>query len=354
MARDGALVVDGVLHAYDWREENQRNDYANEFTQGTYERASEIYSADGWEMPKEKFFKRQTADDLAGVVFSESEVDFGVYHHVGLTEYYENGLSPIEPGIELKKRYPERTALFGFVDPLAENHLEHMEFQAEELGVDGFKLYPASYQDGDHLHVALNDPETGVPILNKAKELNVDHIAVHKSVPAGPAPVQFFDVDDIDIAAREYPDLTFQIVHGGFAFLEDTALLLANSDNVYATIESTSALVFHKPRQFARIMGELLYWAGPEKIIFATGCLLTHPQPSIDALWDFEFPQEMKDDYGYPDFTDRMKEQILGLNMLELLDVDPATLRREIEQNPIGEDRRGSEPWTKMIPSSEL
>lgn len=79
-------------------------------------------------MSEQKFFKRQTADDLAGVLFAESAVDFAVYHHVGLTEFFENGISPIDPGVELAERYPKRTALFGFVDSLDDNDLQHMEY----------------------------------------------------------------------------------------------------------------------------------------------------------------------------------------------------------------------------------
>lgn len=42
-------------------------------------------------------------------------------------------------------------------------------------------------------------------------------VAIHKTIPLGPVPMESFRVDDLDAAFIAYPDLPIAIVHGGFA-----------------------------------------------------------------------------------------------------------------------------------------
>jgi hypothetical protein len=47
---------------------------------------------------------------------------------------------------------------------------------------------------------------------------------------------------DIDAAAAAFPALQFEVVHGGFAFIEETAFQLARFANVWVNLETTSNL----------------------------------------------------------------------------------------------------------------
>jgi hypothetical protein len=42
-------------------------------------------------------------------------------------------------------------------------------------------------------------------------------VAIHKTIPLGPVPMEPFRVDNRDAAFIAYPDLPIEIVHGGFA-----------------------------------------------------------------------------------------------------------------------------------------
>src|SRR3546814_16175659 len=69
----------------------------------------------------------------------------------------------------------------------------------------------------------MDDPEVAFPLFERAQALGIKVIAIHKAVPLGPVPMEHYRVDDIDRALTAFPDLQFEIVHGGMAFLEETA-----------------------------------------------------------------------------------------------------------------------------------
>ena len=71
-----------------------------------------------------------------------------------------------------------------------------------------------------------------------------------------------YRMDDIDAAAAAFPDLQFEVVHGGFAFIEETAFQLARFSNVWVNLETTSNLAVAKPGAFERVMAGLIAHAG--------------------------------------------------------------------------------------------
>jgi predicted TIM-barrel fold metal-dependent hydrolase len=353
---DGNLVVDATTHTYNWWSEgNCKNYIAKEFSNTTFDLVNGL-APEGYGIAPEQFFKDQTVDDMIGTLFLESDTDYGIFHSTKITDYYEDGLTRLENGLEARERYPTRIGnVLGSVNPVADDALEQMERQVEEHDVDGIKLYPVRYKNGRSLSLALDDPEVGVPLLEKAEELGVDRISVHKAVPLGRTGFKHFGVDDIHDAAAMYPDINFEIVHAGFSFLEETKYLVGRYDNVWANFEITSALLGAQPREFARVLGELLTWAGPDRILWATGCLAVHPQPLIERFWEFEFPEELREEYGYPELTDEIKRKIMSRNALRLYGEDPDEIREQIQGDEIAERKEAQderpEPWSSVEPT---
>jgi hypothetical protein len=73
------------------------------------------------------------------------------------------------------------------------------------------------------------------------------------------------------------------------------------------------------PTVCAHMLGQLLKYMGPERIVFGSDSLwYGAPQWQIEAFWRFQIPQDMAKKYGYPAFTERVKRQILGLNSANL------------------------------------
>lgn len=97
-----------------------------------------------------------------------------------------------------------------------------------------------------------------------------------------------------------YPDLQIEVVHSGAAFLEATAFMLERYPNVWGNIEVTSAYAVKMKRRFSEAMGTLLASGAGGRIIFATGAVLVHPQPVLEAFYDFTMPTELVEGYGFP------------------------------------------------------
>ena len=199
---------------------------------------------------------------------------------------------------------PDRVLLYGCVDTFDDDRgrvFESMERMVEQ-GAVGFKFYPSNgfFDVSKHKLVQMlyDDPERAFPFFEKARELGVMHLAFHKAQPVGPGPVEAVHYEDVSTAALAFPDMTFEVVHAGWAFLEEAGIQLMLHDNIYANLECVVNLVVRHPRRFAHIIGTLLRYGGPERILYATGCAVNHADPILERFMAFEMPEELVDGYG--------------------------------------------------------
>ena len=149
---------------------------------------------------------------------------------------------------------------------------------------------------------------------------------MHKAQPLDPVNPRPFRIDDIKEAALAFPDLTIEIVHGGCAFLEETALQYRVFKNIVVNLEGTTLLLTRQKRKFLEILGTLLYKGGADRIVWATGSMLFHPQPPLELFWALEMPDDLIDGYGVPELTDEMKRGILGGNQARIPGLDTSEL----------------------------
>lgn len=86
--------------------------------------------------------------------------------------------------------------------------------------------------------------------------------------------------------------------------------------NMYAELGSTMATTITTfPTVFAHLMGQLLHYMGSDRIIFGTDSLwYGGPQWQVEALWRFQIPEQICEEWGYPQITDEDKRKILGAN----------------------------------------
>jgi uncharacterized protein len=121
-------------------------------------------------------------------------------------------------------------------------------------------------------------------------------VAVHKAVPIGPIPVgKAYDPSDLENAATDFPELSFEIVHGGLAFLEETAWLLARFANIYVNMEIQNIIVERRPHTFGEILMGLCRVGGSamlDRLFWGSGGTLHHPRPGLEAFMEFEFSED--------------------------------------------------------------
>ena len=165
------------------------------------------------------------------------------------------------------------------------------------------------------------------------------NIHVHKGPTIWPLNKDAFDVSDVDHVATEYRDagLRFIVEHCGLPRVEDFCWIATQEPNVYGGLSVVMPFIHAKPRYFAEVLAELLWWVGEDRLTFASDYALWSPKWLVEKFVAFEFPEEVKQEHGV-DLTVDGKRKILGLNAARLYDLDvPEHMRVEAAAPVAGE-----------------
>jgi predicted TIM-barrel fold metal-dependent hydrolase len=218
----------------------------------------------------------------------------------------------------IKEKYPDKFILNSSWDPRdGEGGLEELERKVSRWNVKGVKLYTAEWK-GDSKGWKLTDPWS-MRYLEKCRELGVTNIHVHKGPTIWPLNIDSFDVRDIDEVATAFPELTFIVEHCNIPRLEDFCWIAVQEPNVWGGLAVVLPFIHTRPRQFAKWLGELLFWVGADKLTFASDYALWQPKWLIEMFVDFQMPEDMVSEYG--ELTPDIKRKILGLNLAGLYDI---------------------------------
>jgi uncharacterized protein len=326
-----AIVFDGVAHVFNFEKKNALGPAGEMFNNHLYAFHATLTPEGQTVLPPEEFLRQWTVDDIDEMVYRNSSTDMLCAMPLPLTDLFKDGLSPWEECAELARRRPDRTVFWGSVNPMeGRRALDLMERQVGEFGAKAFKFYNVRYDYGRPFPWRMDDPQIAFPVFEKAQELGVNLIGVHKGVPLGPQPIEATQTWDMDGAAANFPDINFVIFHVGLPFIDETCWQLIRYPNLYASIAATINFVVRAPRQFAEILGKLLFWCGEDKIVYGSEAPIFQPQWALDAFWDFELPQDLVEGYGYPQLTEQAKRKILGENLLRLHGMDVEATRAKL------------------------
>jgi predicted TIM-barrel fold metal-dependent hydrolase len=337
---DDAFVIDAVVHAYNNLPENRAAGRFGQAVADLLYNAHYGFSPPGYRLERASYDLDWTAEDLVNLLFLETSTDMAVHHVLPLETLWYDGHCSVEKTADIKRLAPHRIVVYAGVDPLeGPRALDELERQVEVLErPPGLKLYPMRFDEGPagwhSVGWRMDDPKVAFPLFERAQRLGIKVVAVHKAVPLGPVPMQWFRSDDIDAAAEAFPDLTFEIVHGGLAFVEETAWQLARFPNVIVNLELVGAYLVRKPERFLEIMAGLVEVGGAgalQRIVWGSGCVAFHPEPQLEAFWrKFHFPEEMVVARGIPQITQDAKRKILADNYARVLGIDIAQAKRAI------------------------
>ena len=331
MIGNDAIVFDGVAHVFNFEKKNALGPAGEMFINHLYAFHNVLTPEGEPLMPAEEFLRQWTVEDINEMVYEHSSTDMLCAMPLPLTDLFRDGLSPWEECAELARRNPDRTVFWGSVNPLeGRRALDLMERQVGEFGAKAFKFYNVRYDYGQPFPWRMDDPRVAFPVFEKAQELGVSLIGVHKGVPLGPQPIEATQTWDMDGAAANFPDINFVIFHVGLPFIDEVCWQLIRHPNLYASIAATINFVVRAPRQFAETLGKLLFWCGEDKIIYGSEAPIFHPQWALDAFWNFELPQDLVEGYGYPQLTEQAKRKILGENLLRLHGMDVEETRARL------------------------
>lgn len=319
-----AFVFDCVAHVFNFDKKNAFGSGGEAFIDHLHGFHS-VLTPDGQRvLSPEEYMRQWTPEEIHRMVYDESDTDMLIAQPLPLTDLFVDGLSPWEDCVRLAQLDPDRTVFWGAVNPMeGRRALDLMERQVKEFGAKAFKFYNTRYDYGAPLEWRMDDPQIAFPVFEKAQQLGVNLIGVHKGVPLGPQPIEHTQTWDMDGAAVNFPDIDFVIFHVGLPFIDEVCWQLIRHPNLHASLAATLNFIVRSPRQFAENLGKLLFWCGEDRIIYGSEVSIFHPQWALEAFWNFELPQDLVEGYGYPQLTEQAKRKILGENLLRLHGLEP-------------------------------
>jgi hypothetical protein len=185
---DDMFVFDSVVHVFNFEQKNAFGPAGTMFADHLYAFHATLTPDTQTKLPPEDVLRQWTVSDIRKMVHEESGTGMLVAMPLPLTDLFHDGLSPWETRAELASRDPDRTVFWGSVNPLeGRKALDLMERQVGEFGAKAFKFYNVRYDFGQPYPWRMDDPRIAYPIFEKARDLGVNLIGVHKGVPLGPA-----------------------------------------------------------------------------------------------------------------------------------------------------------------------
>jgi predicted TIM-barrel fold metal-dependent hydrolase len=243
------------------------------------------------------------------------------------------------------------------VHPNLPGELDAMQRLRERRRPDGWKVYTL-YGDGPGGRgFRLDDAQTGLPFLERSRELGVRVVCAHKGFSSL---ARTGSPEDVGPAAAAFPDLELLVYHSGYeaprgeadeegpwrpgATPRGTDRLIASlaaagvppGANVWAELGSTWQCLVRRPREAAHVLGKLLLALGEDRVLWGTDSIwYGSPQPLIDAFRAFRIPDELRERHGYPELTSAIKRKILGENAARVYGLDLARLRERVRSDDL-------------------
>lgn len=251
-----------------------------------------------------------------------------------------------------------RLMLHGRVNPNQDGDLQAMDELKERWKVCAWKTY-TQYGPGGR-GFFLSDEDYGIPFIERARDLGVKIICVHKGIPFGPRSYEHSQCHDIGVVAKRFPDVDFLVYHSGFVpgkaekpfegdgsgdGIDTLVKSLRDNDvapngNVYAELGSTWRFLMRDPDNAAHALGKLLRYCGEDNVLWGTDSIwYGSPQDQIQAFRTFQISKELQERYGYPEMTPGLRAKVFGLNATRPYRIDADEVRLRADSDAISRRR---------------
>jgi uncharacterized protein len=359
MIDDDIFVVDATVHGFNFDLGNARTEQMRQLRAGAWRNGLGFTPHPKYDMTEREFYEqfRYQPDVMLQIMFAESRTDVIVYHGVPLEGLYHDGSSPLWVGLRAAERFPHRVFNYAPVYPSAPDALDRIDEAATHSSVIGIKTYPADLREGTFLP-ELMDNDRAFEVVQRCQHHGIKMIGLHKAVPIGPfAEVRdWFGVSDLPPAIEAFPDMTFEIVHGGFAYLPETLDLLDRYPNVVINLEGVQTMMRQAPERWAELMNVFTTtedrW---RRIFWSVASTAFHPEGWIEEFMAWQQPD------GMAPLTREMKAAMLGGNYARWMGWDVAAMKASCAADEFGLRSRSdelTEPWSwlrsQMPPDPEL
>jgi predicted TIM-barrel fold metal-dependent hydrolase len=325
-------------------------------------------------------------------VFGDSDTVMAIISGVPTREWNRNPLPPDQ--MAATRDYVNglanstRVLSHGLLRPnLGKNELEEMERQVKNLRISAWKCYTGA-ELGETAWF-LDDEKIAYPFWERTQKLGIRNVCVHKGLPLGLFNEKACTPNDVERAARDFPNINFIIYHSGYRgtggvargtgdrvndpenkdpqeipWISEILRILRRNPkitNVYFELGSTfQQLSASNPVRCLHMLGQMIQVAGSDHILWGTDSIWGgSPQSQITRMRRLVMTDELMERYKYPRLTDEIKNRILGLNAARLFGIDATAqrhaiqsdrltqLREQYQRDPFPSNRQFGWVWTE-------
>jgi predicted TIM-barrel fold metal-dependent hydrolase len=295
-------------------------------------------------------------DEFVKDVFLDSDTDMMVLSFVPSTHANEPltiAAADATRRIVDRMEGMHRLLMHGRVNPNQPSDVEAMDELASRWRVTAWKTYTQWGPDGTGYF--LSD-DVGLRFIEKARRLGIKAICVHKGVPFGRRSYEHSQCSDIGVVAKRFPDVSFLVYHSGFVPGNDErpysegakrdgidtlvrSLIengVAPNSNVYAELGSTWRFLMRDPTSAAHALGKLFKYCGEDNVLWGTDSIwYGSPQDQIQAFRTFQISPVLREQFGYPEITPRLRAHVFGLNATKPYKIDAEEVKRYAKRDRI-------------------
>jgi predicted TIM-barrel fold metal-dependent hydrolase len=199
--------------------------------------------------------------------------------------------------LEFCRAYPDMFIGFWGADPHKGMKAVHeIAHAVRDLGMKGIATDPYL------AHIPAHDARY-YPLYSKCSELNIPAFITTAPPPQVPrAVMDYVDPRHVDIVARDFPELTIIMSHGGYPFVNEAIFACMRNANVYMDLSE------YELAPMANVYVQALTTVIADKVVFASAHPFVEQEEAISIYKNLNLPQEVWNKVMYEN-----ARRILGL-----------------------------------------
>ncbi|MBQ9537096.1 MAG: amidohydrolase [Desulfovibrionaceae bacterium] len=190
--------------------------------------------------------------------------------------------------LEFCQAYPQKFVGFWGIDPHKQRRaLDEIEMVVKEYHMKGIAIDP---------YLAHLKPSAArfYPIYTRCVDLNIPVFITMAPPPQVPGAIlEYADPRDVDTVARDFPELTIIMSHGGYPFVTEAIYTCLRNANVYMDISEYERAPMIDV--YVRAMNDLI----SDKVIFASAHPFIELRDALDAYEKFDFKAGVREKIMY-------------------------------------------------------
>ncbi len=241
--------------------------------------------------------------------------------------------------IDAIEKYPDRVIGVSNVGPFSKRKAKDILWELEYLHDNHNFKFTKFYQPED---CPIDDRRLW-PVYEMCQDKGIVGL-FHTGITIRMGPTRYTLPILLDDVASDFPDLKIVAYHGGYPYWEELVMLMWKHPQIYVSYSILLPWLMRAPHRFAHMVGTTIQIAGHDRFIWGSDWPASDPHQSVEAILKLSIPEELQENYGYPQITKANKAAFLGGTLARLAGINSRRNRLKFpgqNRSPEGKSAEG-------------